>query len=118
MRFTMTRPCDLCPFVRGGLLLTKNRARELGGQIVDCDGQAGGGAFICHKTGDEGEESGLILGDKDSQHCAGALIFAEKQDAPTQIMRIAERLGRYNRVKLDMTANVFNSLAEMIDAGM
>jgi hypothetical protein len=41
-----------------------------------------------------------------SPHCAGALIFLEKLDSPHQMMRICERIGYYDRTKLDMTAPV------------
>jgi hypothetical protein len=41
-----------------------------------------------------------------SVHCAGMLIFLEKRNQPTQMMRICERLGLYDRTKLDMAAKV------------
>lgn len=114
MRYTKRTPCELCPFKRGGLQLSKERAEELGGQIVDVGGNGGRPDFPCHKTATE-IDGEYIATDK-SVHCAGALIFAEKQDAPTQMMRIAERLGMYDRRKLDMDADVYDSLDEMIDA--
>jgi hypothetical protein len=67
------------------------------------------GAFHCHKTGTiaEGADgSEDFVATKDSLHCAGALIFLEKRNAPNQIMRIAERLSLYDRTKLDMKAPV------------
>lgn len=84
--------------------------------MVDADGRGGRGEFPCHKTAEviDGE---YIATDK-SVHCAGALIFAEKQEAPTQMMRIAERLGMYDRRKLDMGADVYDSLDEMVSAGL
>lgn len=78
------------------------------------DGAAGRSEFVCHKTAII--RRGMYVAGRDSQHCAGALIFAEKQEAPTQMMRIMERLHLYDRRKLDMTANVFGCLREMIDA--
>jgi hypothetical protein len=54
------------------------------------------GEFCCHKTGESNEESGAIEPTKDSQHCAGALIFAEKNETSTQMMRICERIGLYD----------------------
>lgn len=116
MKYDMTKPCGVCPFSRAGLKLSKERARELGGQIVNIRGEGGRPEFPCHKTATIDDEGGFI-GDKDSQHCAGALIFAEKQDAPTQMMRLAERFGFYDRSKLDMGADVFDDLREMIAAG-
>lgn len=119
MKFDLHRPCNLCPFVRGGLGLDRERARALGGQIVDINGDGGRGVFVCHKTGIT-RGSGAIVEklDGSSQHCAGALIFAEKQNAPTQMMRIAERLRLYDRHKLDKKSfkKVFDNLAEMISS--
>lgn len=56
---------------------------------------------------------GTIVPTKDSQHCAGALIFLEKIEEPHQMMRICERLGMYDRTKLDMDAPVFESWYEV-----
>jgi len=70
------------------------------------------GEFCCHKT-TVCDDEGKYTPGPDSQHCAGALIFLEKQDAPHQMMRICERLGIYDRRKLDMDAPVFGSLAEV-----
>lgn len=67
------------------------------------------GEFPCHKTADlnDDEEGGSQYeAGKKSVHCAGALIFLEKRNAPHQMMRIAERLGMYNYTKLDMSAKV------------
>jgi hypothetical protein len=71
------------------------------------------GEFCCHKTTEADDETGSYAPKPDSQHCAGALIFLEAQDRPHQMMRICERLGMYDRKKLDMTAPVFGSLAEV-----
>lgn len=68
------------------------------------------GEFPCHKTADvdEGDEgsSGDYVANENSVHCAGALIFNEKRDQSNQMMRIRERLGFYDRTKLDMKAKV------------
>lgn len=52
----------------------------------------------------------------DEQHCAGALILLEKLDRPSQMMRISERIGMYDRRKLDMDAPVFDTFRKMITA--
>lgn len=119
MNYNMRKPCDLCPFTRTGLRLSPERAQELGGQIVDIHGQPGTAEFICHKTADEETEEGHLVArpysdPKQSEHCAGALIFAEKQGVATQLMRFAERLRLYDPSKLDMKADVFDNLREMI----
>ena len=73
----------------------------------------GRGEFPCHKTTREDEDGDLEEGPK-SSHCAGALLFSEKNDAPTQMMRICERLGMYDRTKLRGADLVFDSLSEML----
>ena len=96
MKYTMTTPCDQCPFLdneqmRRGFTLSRLR-------------QFASGEFPCHKTADETDEGYVANGD--SVHCAGALIFLEKRDAPHQMMRICERLGFYDMTKLNMDAPV------------
>ena len=88
MKFTMTRPCDDCPFRKvDGIALTKERIKEISRCMLDSQG----GTFPCHRTvdyegGDESEEV----------HCAGALAYALKQDTLPQIARIVERMGDMN----------------------
>jgi len=54
--------------------------------------------FVCHKTGVEDDEGGIVGTDK-SMHCAGFLIFREKIEKPSQMMRICERIGVYDARK-------------------
>ena len=42
------------------------------------------------------------------------MILLEKIERPNQLMRIMERLGFYDREKLDMTAPVFDTPKEFI----
>lgn len=96
MKYSMTSPCDQCPFLdtpqmRRGFTL--KRLREFAS-----------GQFPCHKTADS--EGGEFVATKDSVHCAGALIFLEKREAPNQMMRICERIGSYDMRKLNMDAPV------------
>lgn len=101
MNYTMTTPCDACPFLkkmqRG---FTMRRLYEMASE----------GQFHCHKTGDcvENEEEGgrEYVANENSVACAGALIFLEKRNQPSQMMRICERFGKYDRRKLDMKAKV------------
>lgn len=102
-----TSPCSLCPF--------RNDAGRLRVSAERLESMASG-AFACHKTCDLDDESGEYVPNEESNHCAGALIFLEKQDAPHQMMRIMERIGLYDRTKLDMNAPVFGSLDEVIQA--
>jgi hypothetical protein len=100
MEFTMTKPCKDCPFLAEMKdFFPMRRLRQF----------ADNGTFPCHKTAevrdDEDGGSGYTA-TAESLACAGALIFNEKRNRPNQMMRIAERLGMYNRRKLDMTAEV------------
>ncbi len=97
MKYNLHTPCDQCPFLlkmKYGFSL--RRLFELIGE----------GSFHCHKTGTYDEETGDFVATENSSHCAGALIFLEKRNKPNQMMRIAERIGLYNRRKLNMKATV------------
>lgn len=94
MKYTLTTPCDQCPFLIGSGFTFNNLMRHARGE------------FACHKTCKLDEDDGTYQPREKSPHCAGALIFLEKQDAPHQMMRICERLGMYARTKLDMNAPV------------
>ena len=99
MQYDLTRPCAECPFLKEHAhAFSLRRLREFAS-----------GEFPCHKTAavDEADDGGSeFRASPDSHHCAGAMIFLEKRDAPHQMMRIAERLGLYDRARLDMTAEV------------
>lgn len=112
--YGLTKPCDNCPF-RNDIpaFLTKGRVREIE-RALDR------GEFECHKTtfstGGEFDEDGHYNRSGKEAHCAGALILLEKLERPSQMMRISERLGMYDRTKLDMDAPVFDTFKEMIAA--
>lgn len=99
MNYTMTTPCPQCPFLKKhSHAYSMRRLTEFAS-----------GAFPCHKSADEIDckDGGTEFhANGDSVHCAGALIFLEKRDAPNQMMRICELLGMYDRTKLDMKADV------------
>lgn len=107
MKYTKTTPCDLCPFRNDQkrLYVSPERLAEMAA-----------GEFCCHKTGESDEETGDICPTEKSQHCAGLLIMREKMEQPHQMMRICERLGIYDRTKLDMDAPVFGSMEEVEEA--
>lgn len=117
MNFDMTNPCAECPFRndRPGYI-TPERAREIMRGITDLQQ-----TFTCHKTTvesdtDDSDEDGQgdMIDGPNPQHCAGALILLEKLEQPNQMMRIAERLGMYDRRKLNMNAPVVNTGKEFI----
>lgn len=112
MNFNLKRPCRLCPFrynIKG--FLTKERVKDLESGLIDQQA-----TFTCHETNEYDDETGEGIESKESKHCAGALILLEKLESPNQMMRISERLGFYDRRKLDMEAPVFDSFDDMIDA--
>jgi hypothetical protein len=66
--------------------------------------------FACHQTTHLGEWDNDEEGYRPSgaeQHCAGALILIEKAGIANAMVQIAERLGLYQPLRLDMTAPVF-----------
>lgn len=90
----LTSPCVECPF-------RSNMAHAF---PVEWLHEAAAGAFHCHMTGCL--EDGEYVSTKSSHACAGALIFLEKRGEPSQMMRIAERLGVYDWWRLDLKADV------------
>ncbi len=97
MNYNMTEPCDACPFLKTSGFTYASLVRHSSGE------------FGCHKACDlvESEDGGdHYEPHKKTPHCAGALIFLEKQNRPHQLMRIMERIGGYDMRKLNMAANV------------
>lgn len=119
MKLDLVRPCAACPFRTDVTpFISWQRAKEI------CDAllirQA---TFQCHKTVDydKADEDGEVAAhvaasEKNAQHCAGATIMLEKMDRPNQWMRIAERIGKYDRRKLDMSSPVYGSASAMVAA--
>jgi hypothetical protein len=94
MNYSMTKPCDACPFLVGsGFTLAQLRRYTTG-------------EFPCHKACKLNDADEFVQRNEKTPHCAGALIYLEKRNAPHQMMRICERLGMYDASKLDMNAEV------------
>lgn len=118
MRFDLLKPCSNCPFLKkGGVRLHPARIEQIAGAMLDSQGAT----FACHKTTidvDDDDGLGDRAADKDSRHCAGALIFAEKNGNATQMMRIMERIRMYDARALmsqtDVVRLVFDDLEEML----
>lgn len=111
--YTLRSPCGNCPFRTDvDLYLREERVREIAAQL-----HSNAGDFYCHKT-TGGSEAGEFdpSGDGRARVCAGALITLENENRPTQMMRIAERLGMYDRTELDMDAPVSTSMNEWVRA--
>lgn len=109
MKFELKRPCKHCPFRSDrDPFLQYERAAEIRDTLLS------DGTFSCHET-NEFTEDGDALETRESQHCAGALIALEHMEKPNQLMRTAERLGFYDRSKLDMAAPVFKDLNDWVE---
>lgn len=108
-----------CPFrKKNGIRLTRARVME----VAACAENPGGG-FPCHKTvkftDDEESYDQESYDQEKAKHCAGALVFADKQGASSQMMRICERLGVYDPSKLRGHDIVFDSIEEdMLDTAV
>ena len=95
MKFTRTKPCAGCPFLRThATIYGADRLHEFADTYV----------FPCHKTAELVEDK--YIATKNSVACAGMLIYLEKRHAPNQMMRVAERLRLYDRSMLDMNSTV------------
>jgi len=100
MNYRMTEPCDACPYLIGSGFSWRSLQSHASGE------------FGCHKACNLDDESGVYEPHKKTPHCAGALIFLEKQNKPHQMMRICERLGLYDRTKLNMDSSVVSKPSE------
>lgn len=89
---SLTSPCDQCPF---------RPSMSRGFSMVRLAEMADG-AFHCHKTGEHDEETGDYIATSASHACAGAIIFLEKRGRTSNMMRVMERLGIYDRTKYDI----------------
>jgi len=103
MKYELKTPCSNCPF-RSDVkpYIHPERVEEIIGQ-----------EFSCHKTTTCKEQDNNHPA---AQHCAGSLILHEKMDQPHQMMRICERIGLYDRTKLNMDAPVYDDAEAMIEA--
>ena len=109
MNFSLLAPCSDCPFLReGGIRLTRPRVQQIAGMMLE---HGAGGTFPCHKTA--GAAGRKVKRSKWS-HCAGALVFAEKNGVHTQAMQLATRLGFLDIRTLQGHNRVFDSIDEML----
>lgn len=110
MKFDLVAPCAQCPFRSDRApFITADRAEEICESIT-----ADQAPFPCHKTVTYSDDDGERIRSRDEQHCAGASIMLERMERPNQHMRVAERLGLYDRHKLKMKSPVFSTPREMI----
>lgn len=111
MHYDLRAPCHNCPF-RTDVPPYIHPAR-----VRDIEAGLDRGTFTCHKTVERADDEAQTIINEDNQHhCAGALILLEKMERPSQMMRICERIGMYDRTKLNMEAPVYDTFDEMFEA--
>jgi len=96
MKYSMIEPCNECPFRVGSGFTYQSLVEHASGE------------FACHKACDLVDDV-YVARNKNTPHCAGALIFNEKRGTPHQMMRICERIGLYDHTKLNMAAPIGSS---------
>lgn len=107
--FALKRPCGACPFrTDRAPFLSADRARDI------ADALHADASFHCHKTLDLDADGDELEVTASSKHCAGAMIVLEHENRPNQMMRIAERLGLYDRTSLAMDSPVPESLEDWV----
>ena len=114
MNFNLTRPCANCPFrTEPRFYLGRERAEGIAELLMDDHS-----TFHCHETIDyskvNGEDrlpDGCGIGDRDTEHCAGAAIILQKIGRPNSGMRLARMAGPK---PLDLTAPVYDNFEEFI----
>ena len=105
-KYSLKGPCADCPFRKDKpFYLDPTRVDDIADVLLD------GGGFTCHKTVDYSDDDGPRV-TRDGRECGGAMVTLEKIDRPNQGMRIAERLGMYDRAAMDMDAPVYDSIEE------
>lgn len=108
--FRLRRPCADCPF-RNDIqpFLSVDRACEIAEQTLINDNH-----FHCHKTVDYGRKSSGDV--TNAQLCAGSMILQMKMKRPSVMMRMGMAFGIFKASQLDMTAPVYDSMDEFIQA--
>ena len=91
----MVKPCPECPFADPNqLYLNYERKVEIVAAI------RADSPFYCHNTVDYGEDVGQVT--SKTKMCAGSVILEEREGILNQYGRIMERVGLYDRDKLDI----------------
>lgn len=112
MKFTLTTPCDNCPF-RSDITfhLRPGRAEEIVDSMLHQDQ-----VFSCHKTTEFDEQAERVnLGNE--IHCAGILILLAKTDHlwDSYLIRLAALTGMFDPKNLHLTAPVYGTIEAFIE---
>lgn len=98
--YSLKKPCANCPFLKDEQAsIRKHLHRDRVPDIIDGLIYGRDSGFSCHKTTNQGyeDDDGNYVPFGNELECAGALILLEKMNRPTQLMRIMERVGGYDR---------------------
>lgn len=108
MRFDLKRPCAQCPYTRGDTAVRLPESRTA--SLISYALEEPGSTFPCHKT--------VRNEDVEEQFCAGLLLFAEKQQVETHMLRMAKVMRLYNPEDMSGHENVFDSAEEMMEKSL
>lgn len=121
MEFKLKSPCNNCPFLKSPYFYLRPEFREEIAESLLHDK-----SFPCHKTvnyenfdtveNEEGEEEQVYDPSGKEQHCAGALIVMVKGRElwDNFLFRLSHLANLFDPGKLDMSANVYDSLEEFV----
>jgi len=107
MKHTMRRPCEHCPFIKGGLvtLPLPTLRRIIAYALI-------GNHFPCHLTVDCDERREASTNE---EQCAGAEISAVKWGrSVTTLRQLKQRMTNDFVAELDMRSNTYESPDQMI----
>lgn len=104
----MYKPCADCPFFHEHQFHLNEARKE---EIVDSI--RSDKSFHCHKTVKYLDDDAYGL--DNAEECVGSIILQEKEGRINQMLRIYERIGMYDRSKLDMDAMPYESFDAWID---
>lgn len=93
------------------------RAEEIADALLD--GKPGK-TFACHETVEFDEDSDgeceYNPTGENEQHCIGAILLVQREDAPNQMLQIAERFGLLDPARINPSANelIFSTREEFV----
>lgn len=107
-QFALKKPCVDCPFRSDRKpFITAARAADISEGNMAADRH-----FYCHKTVELDKTGQHCANPNSALHCAGYLIMSWNMGQPSQMARIAGRIGLYKPEEYSGT--VFETPAEMI----
>ena len=110
-KFSLRGPCANCPFRNDQQpYLRPGRVDDIADSLHADLG------FSCHKTNDFDQDDGQATVTENSRECGGVMAMLERMNRPSQVMRVGERLGMYDRHQMDPNAAVYDSIDEWRDA--